>query len=161
VEELPLAAESFDVVVGFDAFQYAEHPVRALAQARRVARPGAHVVLGSWGSDQACAAAACLHALAPPRSGASGPHDDGEFETLALHAGLAPDAIVEVICPWSFPDLATALRALSSWRPVAAAARATGERQVRERLGFALARFRGAGTGYRMENRFRYLVASA
>ncbi len=40
LEDLPFAAASFDVVTGFNAFQFAGNPVRALAEARRVTPPG-------------------------------------------------------------------------------------------------------------------------
>jgi ubiquinone/menaquinone biosynthesis C-methylase UbiE len=45
LEQLPYADASFDVVTGFNSFQYAARPAVALAKARRVARPGGHVLL--------------------------------------------------------------------------------------------------------------------
>lgn len=40
LEDLPFPDHAFDVVTGFNAFQFADNPVRALAQARRVTKPG-------------------------------------------------------------------------------------------------------------------------
>ncbi|MBA3910085.1 MAG: hypothetical protein C0524_09400 [Rhodobacter sp.] len=44
LEAMPFGDAVFDVVTGFNAFQFAGDPVRALSEARRVTRPGA----GSW-----------------------------------------------------------------------------------------------------------------
>ena len=43
LEAMPFSDASFDVVTGFNAFQFAGDPVRALSEARRVARPGDRV----------------------------------------------------------------------------------------------------------------------
>lgn len=40
MEELPSPDQSFDVVTGFNSFQYAANPVNALKEARRVLRTG-------------------------------------------------------------------------------------------------------------------------
>ena len=45
MEALPHADASFDVVTGFNAFQYAASPVNALREARRVAKPGGVIAL--------------------------------------------------------------------------------------------------------------------
>lgn len=45
MEELPFANKVFDVVTGFNAFQYAADPVAALAEARRVTKPGGTIVV--------------------------------------------------------------------------------------------------------------------
>src|ERR1700761_5895806 len=49
LEALPFAEGAFDVVTGFNAFQYAANPVVALTEARRVVRPGGMVVVMTWG----------------------------------------------------------------------------------------------------------------
>src|ERR1700694_3999951 len=43
MEELPYADASFDVVTGFHALQFADDPLHALRQARRVVKPGGYV----------------------------------------------------------------------------------------------------------------------
>ena len=40
LEDLPFPDHAFDVVTGFNAFQFAGNPVRALTEARRVTKPG-------------------------------------------------------------------------------------------------------------------------
>jgi SAM-dependent methyltransferase len=77
LESVPFGDAAFDVVSGFNAFQFAGDPVRALAEARRVARPGGTVVVMTWGDPEGMEAAAIVGALrgllpAPP-PGAPGP----------------------------------------------------------------------------------------
>jgi ubiquinone/menaquinone biosynthesis C-methylase UbiE len=48
MEELPYPGGTFDLVTGFNAFQYAASPAVALAEAKRVARPGGQVVVVTW-----------------------------------------------------------------------------------------------------------------
>ena len=45
IEALPWAGDSFDVVTGFSAFQFADYKVRALREARRVSRGTVVVVV--------------------------------------------------------------------------------------------------------------------
>jgi ubiquinone/menaquinone biosynthesis C-methylase UbiE len=47
MEELPFADGTFDVVTGFNSFQYASSPVAAVKEAKRVARKGGYVVARS------------------------------------------------------------------------------------------------------------------
>jgi ubiquinone/menaquinone biosynthesis C-methylase UbiE len=50
---LPLADGDFDVVTGFNSFQFAADPVAALAEANRVAKPGTPIFVLVWGSRSA------------------------------------------------------------------------------------------------------------
>jgi ubiquinone/menaquinone biosynthesis C-methylase UbiE len=49
LESLPFANGAFDLVTGFNSFQYAANPGAALAEAKWVVKPGAHVVVVTWG----------------------------------------------------------------------------------------------------------------
>src|SRR5947208_11792752 len=77
LEQLPYDDASFDVVTGFNSFQYAAHPAVALAEARRVARPEGRVLLLNWAPAKLCQAVGYLMALGalmpPPPPGAPGP----------------------------------------------------------------------------------------
>ena len=53
MEALPYEADSFDLVAGFNSFFFANDIVAALAEARRVAKPGASVVIQVWGGTSA------------------------------------------------------------------------------------------------------------
>ena len=166
LEELPWADASFDVVTGFNAFQYAAHPVKALREARRVAVPGAEVFIATWGAAQDCEAAGYLRALGalspPPPPGAPGPFalsEPGALERLAVAAGLTPGEHLEVECTWYYAEIDTALRGLLSAGPAVRAVRHSGEERVRRAVTAAITPFRTARGGYRIENTFRCLVA--
>jgi SAM-dependent methyltransferase len=167
IEELPYEGASFDVVTGLNAFQYAANPVRALGEARRVVRAGGAVVIATWGTPERCEAAAYLRALGsflpPPPPGAPGPFalsTPGALEELAGRAGLAARQADEVTCVWEYPDRPTALRGLLAAGPAVRAVRAAGEEAVGGAVAAAIAPFRNAQGGYRIENAFRFLIAS-
>jgi ubiquinone/menaquinone biosynthesis C-methylase UbiE len=65
IEQLPFDDHSFDVITGFNSFQYAGNPVVALGQARRVARSGSAVVIMTWGNPDGMEAASLVAALRP------------------------------------------------------------------------------------------------
>ena len=54
LESLPFDDGSFDAVFGFNIFFFAVDMVAALGEARRVARPGAPVVIQVWGRPECC-----------------------------------------------------------------------------------------------------------
>jgi ubiquinone/menaquinone biosynthesis C-methylase UbiE len=168
MEELPHADASFDIVTGFNAFQYAASPMKALREARRVANPAGVLVIAVWGLPEACDAAGHLKALGPlmppPPPGAPGPFalsDETKLKAFAIDAGLNPLAIVDVQCPWIYPDLETALRGMLSAGPVERAIRASSFERARDAVAGAIAPYRTASGGYHMNNVFRYLIARA
>ena len=77
LEALPFEDDSFDLVTGFNSFQYAGDPTQALREAGRVTRPGGWVVIMTWGEPAGMEAAghvAALKPLMPPAPpGAGGP----------------------------------------------------------------------------------------
>jgi SAM-dependent methyltransferase len=168
METLPFAGDSFHVVTGFNSFQYAANPVNALREARRVAKKDSFVVMAVWGKAADCQAGAYIATLfkflPPPPPGAGGPFalsEDGALEGLARQAGLAPVEISAVDCPWEYKDLETALRGLLSAGPAVVAMQVSGEDRVRKAVAEVLEQFKKASGGYRMENKFLYLIARA
>lgn len=168
METLPFETGSFDVVTGFNAFPYAADPPRALAEAARVVRPGGSVLIAVWGDPEDCEALSyvtAVNALLPPRASTpQGPLALSDPETLraaAREASLTPREIGEVDMPFVYPDLATALRGVLSAGPAARAIDFAGEERARAAVTEAIAPFRLASGRYRLENRFRYLIAAA
>ena len=167
MEALPWPDDTFDVVTGFNSFQFAADPVNALREAGRVARPGGRVAMLVWGRAEECETpvivAAVGRLLPPPPPGAGGPPlaAPGRLEALLAGAGLAPLAGGEVDCPFAFPDLDTAVRGLTSAGAMVAAARRVGDEAVRRTVVEALAPFRTSAGGYRLRNRLRYAIAAA
>ncbi len=168
METLPHADKTFDVVTGFNSFQYAASPLNALREARRVAKPGVPIIIAVWGLPETCEAAGHLKAigslLPPPPPGAPGPFalsDEAKLKAFASDAGLTPMAIVDVDCPWIYPDLDTAMRGLLSSGPAERAIRASSYDRAYEAIAASIAQYRVAGGGYRLNNTYRYLVARA
>lgn len=117
---------------------------------------------------ESCEAAGHLKALGalmpPPPPGAPGPFalsDENKLRALALDAGLPPLAIVDVSCPWIFPDMATALRGMLSAGPAARAIRNSSVKRARDAVTAAITPYRTASGAYRLSNTFRYLVSRA
>jgi SAM-dependent methyltransferase len=166
METLPHADASFDLVTGFNAFQYAASPRNALAEARRVLRPDGTIVIATWGLPQDCEAAGHLKALGglmpPPPPGAPGPFalsDEGNLRTLAAETGFTPVDVVDVSCPWIFPDLQTALRAMLSAGPAERAIRNSSVERARDAVAASIAAYQMPSGEYRLNNKFRYLIA--
>jgi SAM-dependent methyltransferase len=165
MEALPYADSSFDVATGFNAFQYAASPVNALREARRVVKAGGVIVIAVWGLPESCEAAGHLKALGslmpPPPPGAPGPFAlsaENKLKALACDAGLTPGAVVDVSCPWVYPDLDTALRGMLSAGPAERAIGASSFERAREAVAAAIEACRTASGGYHLDNTFRYLV---
>lgn len=168
LEAVPFADGLFDVVTGFNAFQFAGDPVRALSEARRVARPGGRVVVMTWGDPEGMEAAAIVGALRPllpaPPPGAAGPFalsDRDKLRGFAVAAGLTPEDVVDVDSGWSYPDEATAVRGLGSSGVAARAKGLAGTEAVDDAHRAALAPFRQPDGSFRIGASCRFLVARA
>jgi SAM-dependent methyltransferase len=166
MEALPHADGSFDIVTGFNAFQYAASPANALREARRVAKPTGVIVIAVWGLPERCDAAGHLKALGslmpPPTPGAPGPFalsDETKLKALATDAGLAPVGVVDVECPWVYRDLDIAITGMLSAGPAERAIRASSYERAREAVTASIAQYRTPSGAYHLNNVFRYLVA--
>lgn len=168
LEEVPFDVASFDVVTGFNSFQFAANPVRALEHARRVTRPGGKVVIMTWGKPEgmeAAAIVASLRTLLPaPLPDAPGPFalsDEAKLRAFAEAAGLVAQDLVDVNSPWSYPDESTALRGLASSGVAARARGLSGAEAVDAAHRKALAPFRQPDGSFRIGASCRFLVARA
>ena len=165
LEDLPFGDAIFDIVTGFNSFQYVNDPANAAREAARVARDGGPVVVGGWGDPADCDAAAFFAALAPLMPplppGSPGPFalaEPAALEGVVGLAGLEPGPAEDVVCPWDYPDLETALRGLSSYSQAVRAIRHSGEAAVRDAVTAALEPFMDRRGGYHLENTFRFVV---
>jgi SAM-dependent methyltransferase len=166
IEELPFENQAFDLVTGFNSFQYAGNPKQALQEARRICKPTGHVAIMVWGPPEGMEAAALVAALKPllppPPPDAPGPFALSNKEALAAlveSAGLKPLAVDDVECIWSYKDLAMALRALGSSGVAAKAAALTSDREVDKAHEAALAPFKRSDGSYAVRAVFRWMLA--
>ena len=145
MQALPYADQSFDVVTGFNSFQYAASPIEALREARRVTRRAGAIVIATWGPPEDCEAAGDLPAVArssaPPHSRKARTcalSDKAKLSALASEAGLTPLEVIDVSCPWSFPTLDAALRGMLSAGPAERAIRNSGMERARSAVANAI-----------------------
>lgn len=167
LEELPFPAGSFDAVTAFNSVQYAEDPVNALRELRRVTVPGGQVTVVTWAEAERCESRSFLAAigslLPPPPPGAGGPFAlsaPGKLEELASAAGLEPHRADEVPTPFRYPDIETAVRAQLASGPARKAIEHAGEQATAEALRTAFADSQQPDGSYRQTNAFRYLITT-
>ena len=165
---LPYEDDQFDVVTGFNSFFFAADITAALRESGRVAKPGAPVVIQVWGRPEACALEAMKVALrpfmpAPPPGTPPAPElwRPGVLEEIAAEAGLRPERAFDTSWAFEYPDEEALGRAMLSPGVVDLAVRAHGEDVVRAAIVEALAPYRTASGGYRLENEWHYVVARA
>jgi len=168
LESLPFSDDSFDLVTGFNSFQYAANPGAALTEAKRVARRGANVVVMNWGNPEGMEAASLVAALRPllppPPAGAPGPFalsDETALRTFASAADLEPLEVFDVDSPWQYADLTTALRGLRSSGVAARAIENSSAEAVDLAHAEALIPFRQSDGSYKIGATFRCLVTRA
>jgi SAM-dependent methyltransferase len=167
IEDLPFEDDAFDLVTGFNAFQFAGNPARALAEAGRVTRPGGTIVIMTWGEPEGMEAAAHVFAMKPllpaPPPGAPGPFalsDETALRAFAEAGGLRPVEVLDVDTPWFYRDEATALRGLGSSGAAVRAIEHAGEEAFLSVMRAFLAPLRQSDGSYRIGARARCLVAA-
>jgi SAM-dependent methyltransferase len=143
MEALPWPAGSFDVVTGFNSFQYAFDVETALRDALRVTRPGGRLAVSKWGRPEDNEFFAFLGVLGQSTADLHDPVD-AAFERL----GLTPEIDADVPVVMEMADDEALAAALAS-----AGARASAARVVE-----AAAPWRRPDGGYRFTSRMRYRV---
>jgi SAM-dependent methyltransferase len=164
---LPYAEASFDVVTGFNSFQFATDLAAVFGQVKRVIRPGGTIVVAVWGQPEECESAATIDAisrLVPDlRPGVRGPFAlsaPGVVEVALTQAGLCPTGSGAVACRYTYPNLGAAVAA---WLASGSAGRAiahVGAEAVRQAIIDSLPPYRTSDGSYLQHNIFRYVIAS-
>ena len=168
MEALPYEADSFDLVAGFNSFFFANDIVAALAEARRVAKPGASVVIQVWGRHECCdfeAMKSIARTFFPPRP-ADAPADPdlsapGVLEGLVAASGLT--IADDFVTSWSaeFPDEQTLRRAMLAVAGLALLAGPDREHELGDAIARGMEQYRTPDGGYSLRNEYRIVVSRA
>ncbi|HYI38196.1 MAG TPA: class I SAM-dependent methyltransferase [Thermoleophilaceae bacterium] len=167
LERLPWDDDAFDLVTGFNSFFFAADMGAALAEAARVARPDADVVIQVWGRPERCDVGAMIAAMgrlkgAEPGAPAGPPlWQPGVVEELARAAGLTPRLAFDASCVFDYPDEDALVRGMAAAGGVVQAAAVAGDEAVRRAILDSLAPFRAADGSYRLSNEWHQVVATA
>lgn len=137
MEELPFEDNTFNIVCGFNSFQYAANIKNALLEAKRVLKNEGKLVVMIWGNKEDCEAASYLKAigslLPPPPPNAGGPFGLSENQLLEKtieEIGLRIIANNDITSIWDYPNADIALKGLLSAGPVAKAIENSGFEKV-------------------------------
>jgi len=166
MEQLPFEENYFDIVCGFNSFQYATDIKNALKEAKRVLKDGGKLSVMIWGNKEDCEAATYLKAvgslLPPPAPGAGGPFAFSENQLLENILGEVGFKILsnqDVISVWDYANIETALKGLMSAGPVSRAIEHCGFQKVHETLLQAVQPFVQANGHIVYHNKFRIVIA--
>ena len=159
--DLPYADDSFDLVTGFSSFFFADDIVRALSEARRVARPGAAVVAEVFGHPDRCDLERVKAAVAPVREGEREYWRPDAVELVLPEAGLRFEQAFDVDCVYRYPDAAALTEAMLAAGGAGLLAGPERVDAVRAAILDALAHCRRADGSYHVANEWHVVVARA
>ncbi len=166
MEALPFKDATFDIVTGFNSFQYAANIPNALKEAHRVLKPGGRFVTMIWGYKEDCEAATYLAAigrlLPPPPPGAPGPFalsEGKKLEGLLETTGFKITATNDYPTTWDYPDMQTALDGLLSAGPATRAIDHSGYAKVHETIKEAAQPYVQPNGHVIYHNKFRIVMA--
>ncbi|CAN5344088.1 class I SAM-dependent methyltransferase [soil metagenome] len=164
---LPFADASFDAVTGVNAFQFAERPQEAIAEAARVLVPGGRLAIGMFAEPERAESTAihlAMAALSPPaREADHAPYAlsvPGNLEAAMGGAGLTLAGTGEVECRWHYRTADDAVRGLIGSAGGTRAVEDAGRERVEATIRRALEPFTEVTTGeVLMRNIFRWVSA--
>jgi SAM-dependent methyltransferase len=167
MEQLPFEDDTFDVVTGINAFQFAEDTARALAEARRTCRAGGAVFMLAWARGEDCEmiSVTMRHVMAllpPPKPGGPAPPafaEPGTIESLMRAAGLLPAESGDIAGDLAFPHAEIAIRAVMASGAAVRAGRLVGDDKVHATIARTLPAVTRADGSVVWKNRFRWVRA--
>jgi len=165
LEALPFAADNFDVVAGFNSFQYAGDFTNALNEAKRVLKDGGKLVIGLWDKPELSDASNVLKAigtlLPPPPAGTPGPFalsEDGKIESICASINLKVISKTKVPCPFLYYSLENGIKSFLGTGPAAAAMNHVSEKVVEQTISKALQPYHFTEDMYHLQNSFLVFV---
>ena len=167
LEELPFAGGAFDIVTGFNAFQFAGDVGKAIAEARRVLKPGGGLAMLVWGRRAECELLSRILApvvsMLPSPRGPPAPAyaEPGVIERLMETAALTPGASGEFDHTFVYENEDVAWRAISSAGMLVRATRFLGEDTVKTAITGTFGPLTRVDGSIAHCNRFRWVVGRA
>ena len=166
LEKLPFKDNNFDVVTGFNSFQYAGSFENALREAKRVLKPGGRLILGLWDKPPMSDATNVLKAigslLPPPEPGTPGPFalsEEGRIEDEFANHHLNMILKTRVSCPFLYSSLTDGIKSFMGTGPAAAAINHSSREIVEDTIGNALSPFHLVDDLYFLQNSFLVFIA--
>ncbi len=166
LESLPFASGSFDVVTGFNSFQYAGNFTNALAEAKRVLKEGGKLVIAIWDKPEKSEATNILKAigslLPPPPAGTPGPFalsEEGRIEQILQSLSLKLVYKTAISCPFIYYTVNDGIKSFMGTGPAAAAMNHVNEKIVQQIIAKALQPYHLTEELYHLENSFLLFVA--
>jgi ubiquinone/menaquinone biosynthesis C-methylase UbiE len=166
LESLPFASGSFDVVTGFNSFQYAGNFTNALAEAKRVLKEGGKLVIAIWDKPEKSDATTILKSigslLPPPPAGTPGPFalsEEGKIEQILQSLSLKLVHKATISCPFIYYSQTDGIKSFMGTGPAAAAMNHVNERIVQQIIAKALQPYHLTEELYHLENSFLLFVA--
>lgn len=166
LEAMPFADNSFDVVTGFNSFQYAGNFENALREARRVLKEDGRLVIGIWDKPEVNEATTVLKEigslLPPPPAGTPGPFalsEDGKMEEIFKNIGMKLVYKNKVACPFLYHDLSQAVKSFMGTGPAAAAINNSSKEKVETTISNAMAKYKVGDDMHFLQNHFLLFIA--
>lgn len=166
LEALPFASNSFDLVTGFNSFQYAGNFTNALAEAKRVLKNSGLLVIGIWDKPEYSDATNVLKAIStllpPPPPGTPGPFalsEDGKIESICDAIKLKVIYKTRVACPFLYHTLDEAIKSFMGTGPAAAAMNHASEKQIEKTIADAMQPYQLTEEMYHLQNSFLLFIA--
>ena len=164
LEALPFENNSFHAVMASLSVQYAEDPVAALAEIRRVCKQEGKITVSTWDvaekNEQRFLLQAIARVLPEPPTG-PGPFslaEEGALEGMVEKAGLTVIGGSSTDTPFVYPDPETAWRGHSSGGPSQHAIKIVGKNALKAALMPVYEKHRRPSGEVRFDNAFRFVT---
>jgi len=166
MEELPFADSIFNIVCGFNSFQYAANIKIAFSEAKRVMTDKGKFVVVIWGNKVDCEAATYMEALSsllpPPPPGSAGPFNLSEnrlLEKTIEETGFRIIDNTDLTSIWDYPNADIALKGLLSSGPIATVIDICGFEKVYETVTAAIQPYIQQNGHVVYNNKFRVVIS--
>jgi SAM-dependent methyltransferase len=167
LEKLPYDDNSFDVAFASMSIMFATNPSVALGEMERVTVSGGRITVGIWGKPEDCEYRHILKAVAdtlpspPPGKGPFALSGIGRLEGMMEAVGLKVLDSGEVDAPFQFADFEIMWRMVSSAGPLQSAKQVVSEQELKPAIIQATKPFQTDKGEILLNNRFRYVTATA